>query len=61
MTDKDPNGRLNATILDPQRWGWTAGSGVADLLTPHEVRARRNFCTFGENNSRVFLVYCSAC
>jgi len=39
--DKDPNGRLNATILDPQRWGWTAGSGVADLLTPHEVRFRR--------------------
>eukprot|EP00977_Amphora_coffeiformis_P027824 scaffold34646_cov173-Amphora_coffeaeformis.AAC.30 len=41
MTDKDPNGRLNATILDPQRWGWTAGSGVADLLTPQE-RARRS-------------------
>lgn len=41
MTDRDANGRLNATILDPQRWGWTAGSGVADLLTPHEVCMKR--------------------
>jgi hypothetical protein len=29
---------VNLTLLDPSRWGWTAGGGVADLLPPHEVR-----------------------
>ena len=35
----DPPARLNATLLDPNKWGWTAGAGVADVLTPHEVRS----------------------
>ena len=29
---------VNLTLLDPPRWGWTAAGGVADLLSPHEVR-----------------------
>lgn len=29
--------RINLALLDPARWGWTAGGGIADLLTPHEV------------------------
>ena len=29
---------MNLTLMDPPRWGWTAVGGVADLLTPQEVR-----------------------
>jgi hypothetical protein len=28
---------LNLSLLDPSRFGWTAGGGIADLSTPHEV------------------------
>jgi hypothetical protein len=28
---------VNLALLDPAKWGWSAGSGIADLLTPHEV------------------------
>ena len=30
--------RINLSLLDPSRFGWTALGGIADLLTPHEVR-----------------------
>jgi hypothetical protein len=33
---------INLALLDPSRWGWTAGGGIADLLPPHEVR-RTNY------------------
>jgi hypothetical protein len=29
---------MNLSLLDPPRWGWAAVGGVADLLTPQEVR-----------------------
>lgn len=28
---------INAALLDPPRFGWTAAGGVADLLPPHAV------------------------
>lgn len=28
---------INLSLLDPPRWGWTAGGGIVDVLTPHEV------------------------
>ena len=28
---------VNAALLDPARFGWTAAGGVADLLPPHAV------------------------
>ena len=28
---------INLALLDPPRFGWTAGGGIADLLPPHEV------------------------
>jgi len=38
---------VNRCCLDPQRWGWTASGGPADVLTPHEVRVRvRAVCLF---------------
>jgi hypothetical protein len=36
---------INLTLLDPARWGWTAAGGVADLLSPHEVRTCLRRCT----------------
>lgn len=41
MNDKSEeivHNRINLALLDPQRYGWTAGGSVADLLPPHEVR-----------------------
>jgi hypothetical protein len=32
---------MNMTLFDPPRWGWTAVGGVADLLSPHEVRVQK--------------------
>ena len=32
---------LNLTLVDPDRYGWTAAGGIADLATPHQVRLRR--------------------
>ena len=29
---------LNLTLVDPDRYGWTAAGGIADLATPHQVR-----------------------
>jgi hypothetical protein len=29
---------MNRTLYDPPRWGWTALGGIADVLSPHEVR-----------------------
>ena len=29
---------MNMTLYDPSRWGWTALGGIADVLSPHEVR-----------------------
>jgi hypothetical protein len=29
--------RINLALLEPQKWGWTAAGGIADLLPPHEV------------------------
>jgi hypothetical protein len=29
---------MNLSLLDSNRWGWSAVGGIADLLTPHEVR-----------------------
>ena len=37
-TREYPETRMNLSLLDPPRWGWTAVGGVADVLTPHEVR-----------------------
>lgn len=34
---------MNMSLFDPPRWGWTAVGGVADLLSPHEVRVQN--CT----------------
>jgi hypothetical protein len=31
---------INLSLLDPARFGWTAGGGIADLSTPHEVRVQ---------------------
>ena len=36
----DPASLLRLCAIDPARYGWTALGGVADLLTPHEVRVR---------------------
>ena len=32
-----PEGEASLALIDRPRWGWTAGAGVDDLLTPHEV------------------------
>ena len=29
---------MNMSLYDPPRWGWTAVGGIADVLSPHEVR-----------------------
>ncbi len=29
---------MNKALYDPPRWGWTALGGIADVLSPHEVR-----------------------
>ena len=29
---------MNLTLTDPPKWGWTAVGGIADVLSPHEVR-----------------------
>lgn len=46
-TELDAFTSINRTLLDPSRWGWTAGGGVADLLTPHEVRTVGTVCCGG--------------
>jgi hypothetical protein len=28
---------INLALLDPPRWGWSAGGKVVDLMTPQEV------------------------
>jgi hypothetical protein len=38
----------NLSLLDPARYGWMAIGGVADLLTPHEVRWCWWCCFFEE-------------
>ena len=35
---------MNTALYDPPRWGWTAVGGIADVLSPHEVR----YCSFGK-------------
>jgi hypothetical protein len=35
--DQEAEARINLALLEPQRWGWTAAGGIADLLPPHEV------------------------
>ena len=37
-TEEYAESRLNLAILNPTRYGWTAGGGVAYVLPPHEVR-----------------------
>ena len=42
---------MNMSLFDPPRWGWTAVGGVADLLSPHEVRAQKLYY----NNEDVYV------
>eukprot|EP00536_Pseudo-nitzschia_multiseries_P004004 jgi/Psemu1/237178/estExt_Genewise1.C_640045 len=34
---------MNRALYDPPRWGWTALGGIADVLSPHEVRSLAAF------------------
>ena len=34
----DGEAALNLTLVDPDRFGWTAAGGIVDLETPHQVR-----------------------
>ena len=36
--DKFAETVMNRALYDPPRWGWTAVGGIADVLSPHEVR-----------------------
>jgi hypothetical protein len=37
FVDQEAEARINLALLEPQKWGWTAAGGIADLLPPHEV------------------------
>ena len=42
LSQEYPESMMNLSLLDPPRWGWTAIGGVADVLTPHEVRKEKH-------------------
>jgi hypothetical protein len=50
-----PETVMNLSLFDPPRWGWTAVGGVADVLTPHEVRD----CVFLNRYSLSFFSHVS--
>lgn len=34
---------VNFALLDPAKWGWSVGGGIADLLTPQDVRIHESY------------------
>ena len=48
---------MNRALYDPPRWGWTALGGIADVLSPHEVRSR----SFGKPTFASIPVIVRAC
>ena len=47
---------MNMTLFDPPRWGWAAVGGVADLLTPHEVRLLMLYMVITRNYYFISLI-----
>ena len=37
MLDANLESNFNLSLIDPAKWGWSAGGKVVQLLTPHEV------------------------
>ena len=46
---------MNRSLYDPPRWGWTALGGIADVLSPHEVRCIIGVRFFGETFALVLV------
>ena len=40
MLDASMETNFNLSLIDPAKWGWSAGGKVVQLLTPHEVCER---------------------
>jgi hypothetical protein len=37
MLDPNLESNFNLSLLDPPKWGWSAGGKVVNILTPQEV------------------------
>ena len=38
MLDVSLEANFNLSLIDPAKWGWSAGGKVVEVQTPHEVR-----------------------
>jgi hypothetical protein len=48
-----PENSMNWSLLMPSKFGWTAVGGIANLSTPHEVRAE---CLFKCSGKKAYLI-----